>query len=456
MRRFHPVWIVLAAGLLPSCAGDTGNLPPGPLGFRVALTAGDPGGPEARLPFTLAGVSYTLDIEALPAAAFREGWVAIRVQPGDILAVNSPGAIRSNIQLHGGRATGVTVTIAKAYGDTRIWVEDLGFVPGPSVGSACANGIDDDGDGFTDYGSDPGCAYSNDDAESEGSHAVGLSPLLHFANPRIADVQGMTSVPPLDGRSVTIDAGDMVVTRVSVDGLYVTDISETRGYNHMFAFNFNTPAGVRVCDKLTTLSGIVGEFYGYTELTFPSWTRNRDWPRPERPSPAECLVPEPTEITGRMLDDGAAMESLEAGLVQVSGGRITPRFEDCDYNDNDDIDWDTPEEDCAADCDAALDCSELTQYRTYGQFSLSTPGATAAERGKIQVLTREAVPDFDALAHAGETVALMRGTLSQVEFLDVPWILEVRCRDDLVLSGAVKPMHEACVGPVPEDEDYTR
>jgi hypothetical protein len=456
VRRCNPTWIVLAAALLPACTGETGQLPPGPVGFRVALVGGDPGRPDARLPFSLEGATYTLDIEALPAEAFREGWVAIRVQPGDVLAVDAPGAIRSNIQLHGGRATGVQVTVVKVYGDARLWVEDLGFVPGPAAGSACGNGVDDDGDGLTDFGSDPGCAYSNDDAESEGSHAVGLSPLLYYQNPRVADVQGLTSVPPLEGRSINIDAGDIIVTRVSVDGLYVSDVSETRGYNHLFAFNFNTPAGVRVCDKLLTLGGIVGEFYGYTELTYPSWTRDPTWARPERPSPAECPVPEPMEITGRLLDDAAAMESLEAGLIQVSGGRITPRFEDCDFNDNDDIDWDTPEEECADDCDAALDCSELTQYRTYGQFSLSTPGATAAERGKIQVLMREAVPDFDALAHAGETVALIRGTLSQVEFLDVPWILEVRCRDDLVLSGAVKPMHEACVGPVPDDEDYSR
>lgn len=456
MRRCIAYGIALAAAWMPACGGDPGELPPGPLGFRVALTGGDPGRPDARLPFSLEGVTYTLDIESLPVEAFREGWVAIRTQPGDVLSVDAPGAVRGNIQLHGGRASGVRVTVAKLYGDARIWVEDLGFVPGPAAGSACRNGIDDDGDGRTDYGSDPGCAYSNDDTESGGSHAVGLSPALYYANPRIADVQGLTSIPPLEGRSVHIDAGDMVVTRVSVDGLYVTDVSETRGYNHLFAFNFNTPAGVRVCDKLKTLGGIVGEFYGYTELSYPSWTRDLEWPRPERPGPAECLVPEPVEITRALLDDGAAMESLEAGLIQVSGGQITPRFEDCDFNDNGDIEWDTPEETCADDCAAALDCSELTQYRTYGQFSVATPGATAAERGKIQVLTREAIPDFDALAHAGETVALIRGTLSQVEFLDVPWILEVRCRDDLVLSGTPKPMYEACVGPIPPDEDYTR
>lgn len=455
MRGSIRCWVVAAAALLPAC-GEPGQLPAGPLGFRVALTAGDPGRPEARLPFSLEGVTYTLDIEAMPVEAFREGWVAIRSQPGDVLAVEYPGAIRGNVQLHGGRAAGVRVTVAKLYGDARLWVEDLGFVPGPAVGAACRNGLDDDGDGRIDYGADPGCAYANDDTESEGSHAVGLSPVLYYANPRIADVQGLTSIPPLDGRSVQIDAGDMIVTRVSVDGLYVTDISETRGYNHLFAFNFNTPAGVRVCDKLRTLGGIVGEFYGYTELNYPSWTRDPDWPRPERPGPAECPVPAPVEITRALLDNAVAMESLEAGLIQVSGGQITPRFEDCDYNRNGDIEWDTAEETCADECSAALDCSELSQYRSYGQFSVVTPGATAAERGKIQVLTREAVPDFDAPAHAGETVALIRGTLSQVEFLDVPWILEVRCRDDLVLSGSAKPMHEACVGPIPPDEDYTR
>ena len=444
-------------------------MPDGPVSFRVAVTEGDVGSPDVRLPFSLAGTTFVLDIEAVPAAAFRDGWVAVRSQPGDVVAVcpddacsSHPGFVRTNVRLSDGRATGVRVTIAKAYGDARIWVEDLGFVPGTALGSACGNGLDDDDDGRVDYGEDPGCAFSNDDTETGGSHAVGLSPALYYANPRIADVQGMASESPLLGRSVTIDGGEMVVVRVSVDGLYVTDVGETRGYDSLFAYNFNTPQGVRVCDRLIALAGIVGEFYGYTELGFPSWTRDPAWPRPLLPSgPGECPVPEPTELTVAVLDDAAAMESLECGLAQVTGGTITPRFHDCDAranggNGNGAIDFGTVEETCADTCDDELDCTEASQYRRYGQFGIATAGATPAERRKVLVLARDSMPDFDARDHAGETAAVVRGTMKQVEFLNIPWILEVRCRDDLVFTGDVRPMWEACVTPPDDGEGYAR
>jgi hypothetical protein len=455
---FVPVLgLLLGAG----CGGDTGGMPPGPLAFRVAVTEGNVGGPATadRLDFSLTGTTFTLDIEALPAAAFGDGWVAIRSQPGDVISVEAPGAIRSNVPLVGGRVTGVRVTIAKAFGDTRLWAEDLGFVPGPAAGSACNNGIDDDGDGRTDYPDDPGCSFSNDDTETEGSMAVGLSPTLYFANPRIADVQGLTSVPPLVGRSITVDEGDLFVTAVMVDGLVVTDIAETRGYQSILAYNYNTPSGIRVCDKVDSLSGIVGEFLGMTELGFPSWTRNQDWPRPLLPSgPAECPIPDAIELTATMAVDLVAMESLESSLVQVTGATVSSRFENCDYNGNGNIEYTGPEDACTVACNLALDCTELTSFDRYGQFNVtSAPDPVSGEQQKVLVVARGAAPDFDVRANAGATVPLIRGILYQVAFLDQPWIIELRCRDDLVLAGETsKPIYQACVSPPDDEEDYTR
>ncbi|MBI5490011.1 MAG: hypothetical protein HY905_21940 [Deltaproteobacteria bacterium] len=458
-----------AAGIavlaLCACGGGGEGMPEGPRSFRVAVTAGDVGSSTVRLPFSLVGLPYTVRIDAQPAGEFAEGWVAVRAEPGDVLSVTTPDpadSIRSNVRLHGGAAGDVVVTVAKAYGDTRIWVEDAGFVPGPASGSACGNDVDDDGDGRTDYPDDPGCAYSNDQSESGGSHAVGMTGVLYFANPRIADVQGLSSVPSLVGRAVTIDEGDLVVVGVMVDALVVTDVSETRGYNSLLAYNYNTPAGIRVCDKLDALSGIVGEFYGLTELGFPSWIRDPDWPRPELPSgPAECPVPEPTELVATVLDDAIQLESLESSLVQVTGGVVTARFEDCDAvenggNGNGSIDFDTPEEVCADDCSTALDCTELTSFDRYGQFGLATPPEPGTgEQRKVLVVARGAAPDFDVRANAGATLPLVRGILSEVSFLDQR-VVELRCRDDLVVEGSPKPMWEACVSPPEDDEGYTR
>jgi len=53
-------------------------------------------------------------------------------------------------------------------------------------------------------------------------------------------------------------------------------------------------------------------------------------------------------------------------------------------------------------------------------------------------------------------VALVRGLLAQVEFLNVPWIIELRCADDIVLSGTARPIWQACVPPPDDDEGYER
>ena len=55
---------------------------------------------------------------------------------------------------------------------------------------------------------------------------------------------------PYQGETITVDSGDMVVTRVTFDGMYVTDIADDmeRGYNHMYVYNFNPPMSVPLCE----------------------------------------------------------------------------------------------------------------------------------------------------------------------------------------------------------------
>ena len=60
-------------------------------------------------------------------------------------------------------------------------------------------------------------------------------------------------------------------------------------------------------------------------------------------------------------------------------------------------------------------------------------------------------------AAMGDWIPLVQGILQQVSFLDVPWIMELRCRDDLVLAGETAlPMWQACVSPPDDDEGYAR
>ena len=85
----------------------------------------------------------------------------------------------------------------------------------------------------------------------------------------------------------------MIVTRISQSGFYATDLNDTPGrlYLGVYAFNFSAPPGMRVCDRLKTFTGTASEFFGFTQLGYPTWTLE-EWDPQQRP----CLVPEPTVL----------------------------------------------------------------------------------------------------------------------------------------------------------------
>ena len=56
-------------------------------------------------------------------------------------------------------------------------------------------------------------------------------------------------------------AFDTVITRVSSDGFYATDVGEKRGFNSIFAFNFSAPPRMRVCDRMKSYGGTAAGTY---------------------------------------------------------------------------------------------------------------------------------------------------------------------------------------------------
>src|SRR6185295_2180192 len=112
---------------------------------------------------------------------------------------------------------------------------------------------------------------------------------------KISDVRGDGAATPYPFEAIEVNTAapqHVVVTRVASDGFYVTDVlgSEvSRGYNSVFAFNFSTPAGMRVCDHVDYLAGTANDFFGFTELSFPSYKLS--FPIAGTDS---CEVPEPT------------------------------------------------------------------------------------------------------------------------------------------------------------------
>mgnify|MGYP000968219554 CR=1 FL=1 len=431
------------------------------------------------------GLKLAVDIEVLAADGSGrlagDRWLRLSARPGRVSVTPGEGIINTDILLVDGHREGVELSLTGAFGESRIWVEDNGYLPRTQIGtvSACSNGVDDDGDGLFDM-ADPGCIDANDDSETPGSGAAGVSTPIWIRNPRLAEVQGYSTATPYDGETVTVDQGALVITRVTSDGMFVTDVSDTSGlgYNHLFVFNFNTPTSVpvceadegeslscageqpvvlRPCDRLVKVSGILSEFYKFTEMNFPSWELHLWDPSKD----GACAIPEPYAVTADVLKGKGpiAMEGLEAALVRVTNVKVADPakdFVDCDLNDDGAVDFrDYDTNECSAECqcrekcDANPLCLELTQYAEYGQWPVNVGGV------KLWVSTRDSVPSFQPFdASVPRTMPAITGTLRNLSFLKpTPWILEPRCMDDLTTGGTPMPPTEACVRPRTGEED---
>jgi hypothetical protein len=452
----------VAALVVVSC-----NLSPppgreGPTSFRVVVTGESLGSASDPLPFSESG-GIEFDLAVAPVGGSFDGWVTVSAEPGLVTGVSGTqtSGNHARLALAEGEEATLGVTLVLAYGSTRLWVTDAGYAP--STGTpACADGEDNDGDGLVDAMQDPGCVDESDGSEEGGSYIVGVSNELVYANPRIADVQGNGAASPLEGRAVTIDRGRLVVTRISTEGFYVTDVDGPSGRsNSLYVYNYSTPWGLRECDVVTNLAGIVGEFYGYTELQFPSWDVVDPAGRVPHPgSSAECPIPDPVILDAALADDWWEMEDYEAGLARIVDGRIGDTFMDCDLDGNGIVDFDGREGDCKDNCDNHPECTEITQYFRYGQYSVVLDGCRGSACTAVSVVTRDVLPNFWADHHADMTIPFITGTVRHLSFGRPPWILEARCADDLVCgdpycgSGELLPMYEACVPPYARGQHY--
>jgi len=428
----------------------------------VRLSGGPTGAPDAPLDASSAQ-SYVLDVEVRSADGHTlgdfDGFLRVSARPGRVTLGPSEQVIGADIRVQNGRATGIPIQVQNAFGRTEVWVEDLGFAPPPAGRtSACSDQVDNDADGRTDYPYDPGCLDAMDDSEMEGTDASGLSAPLWFTNPTVATVQGRgaadPTVSPYAGEVVTFDSGFLVVTRVTRDGMTVSDVSDPGPFNHLYVYNHNTPAGVRVCDRLTSLSGIVGEYYKFTELNFPSWALD-----PWRPEKGPCPVPDPHLLTASDLISKTTMEGFESALVRVENVLVADQTQNCDLNADGRVnyrDYDTNACDAECECREACEknplCTEWSQYQAYHQWVVAVGGASGQ---RLLVVSLDADPEFDPFAPAHpKQIRSLTGTLRNMSFLKPPWILEPRCPDDIVIEGEPKPIRESCIFPRtgPEEE----
>ncbi len=501
MKLYSYVTAAAAVGVL-ACGSDvprylvTSQL-------RVTITAGDVGTEDQ--PLLVSGQRerpLTITVRAFNENGVEDtsfdGWARVSIKPGSLADIWSASSeIRGrNVHLVKGVAEGVRVAFEGAFGNSRIWVEDIGYVPVDPTRSpppACANGLDDDGNGFVDYPTDPGCAFANDDTESSGSRGSGVSAALRYALPRVADVRGVESggaATAYPKRQVFVDTGwrpraasfvhNVVVTRIAGDGFYVTDIDDPRGYGSIYAFTFSSPPGLRVCDRLYTLTGTAVDFYGFTELGFPTFSAEYWIPKTHddgspNPKGRECLIPEPYSFTpedlaataapvrfknqsGLVRLETTATQALRVGKYLGSGKPAAPGYlpsadaTNCDINGDGTIDYYTePEKTCSAACDADVDCTEYLNFRLRRTFQLVlVPGGDEARKTGIQGDSSTA-GYFDPLPAKGSPLRSFSGTLRYFSG-GSQFTVETRCDDDLIVDLTRAPISSsvACVRPRPD------
>lgn len=455
----------------------------------VHITGGDRGAPEKLLPITFEKpTKTTIHIEAQDSSGQLDGnfngYVRVGTKPGTVLDVAGPGSSGRNVKLTNGVADDIVVSVLAAYGPTRIVVEDLGYVPadpGADQPPQCSDGKDNDKNGYVDFPLDPGCAFPNDDLEGPATYAAGASELLYFALPRIADVRGVDSggtATVFPREQVQIDANPtLVVTRVASDGFYVTDVDDPRGFSSVFAFTFSSPTKMRACDKIRSISGTAVDFYGFTELNFPTWTLQEYNPRSPDSDVNTCPIPEPTLLSYDEVSGGAKAGSLfkyESAMVRVAtegamtvhvGAKLggghpeqpamapTADATNCDMNGDGKVDFGKdPEKTCAANCTADAECSEFSNFMAQKSFNLvvftSSPSSSAPVKAVKMQVSAATAANFDPVALRGTPVRSFAGTLRYFSG-GSQFTIEARCDDDIVVDLTRKPLphDQACVRP---------
>jgi hypothetical protein len=478
----------LVLWLAPGCSSSP--LPSEVGGFAVSFAPGTKvGSPSAPLAFTTDDLTFTLNIQALKNTSSGEidptwdGYVLIAARPVGTVA-HSPLAAR----VTGGAANEVKVVLRNGFGTVRLIVTDVGYVPAADPSQAiCNNELDDDGDGFVDKTHDQqtgdlGCTAGDDDTEEGGTNATGSSPPIYFATPTIADVQrpilGKTGdQSPLNGVRVSIQSGFMLVTRLSTDGMYLTDFDGVTwsgskflldhpldlSYHSVFAYNFSTPINIEEGDCLVQLDGTVSEFFGYTELGMPTWKKG-DYTycsalaRTTGVKTAQCPVDDvgsnataasscldsldalattPVDLTTLTVPAGSSTRSIwdqnymeterfEAALVELKNVTMFSEMRTCDTNGNGIIDYSiTAEKNCANDCGDSVSCVVAESYATYKQWTVHFKDGLGSDV-EVNVVTTGGIPGFDPTKAKGKTLKSIVGTLRHLTFGKPPWILEPR------------------------------
>ncbi len=437
---------------------------------------------------------WTLDVEARgrDGEPFDfSGMVHVAASPGFV----SDNTARTSVQA--GVAKSSRACINRTTGKTNIWVEDDGYLPRPVTKpyGECNDGLDNDGNGRIDL-ADPGCLDVLDDLEAGVTAATGISQTLYFDTPTVRQVQRAESIArsPMVSQQVLINHGGLLVTNVTSNGFYLTDMSDATDPKHsdfpfasLFVFTFSAPEDVKLGYLVCWVSGGVQDHVGMTQLTFPTYITHN--PVSKFAPRADCdrdltaylgLTVEPagagTDVTPRLVAEDRAdktaytanvyqnsklLESFESGLIKVTDLEVSTRFISCDRNQNGSIEK-GDEDECRNACRLDNLCTDLDGFFEYRQWSafaqkkkkmgLSVSQATGFVPLSIEYLgqndrnglcdVRKTALGFLEYTCAPRTVASATGSLRHIYLCgngneatcDLQlWILDPRFDTDLVL-----------------------
>ena len=365
-----------------SCERELDSNLEGPMSFRVNIMQGDRGERENPRVFSADPVTYRLNIYAMTEASNVDSgftrYVHLNAGPtGRICAEQDTSRLKKvglgwYVQVVNGVAENVPVRVEGLHGRSHIWIEDTG----------------------TD--------------EQPGSYSTGLSEPIWSANPTIRNLQETDhpSTNALFGDFVEIDAEarSLVVTGITNDGFYVTDESEVADiYNALYVYSFSRPGDLEEGDVLGQLSGISDEFYGFTELSFPSW----------HVVGHGAQLPPAVVVTAEMVEDDDLMERYESRFAVVENVFVCPLDED---------------------------------YEVYGQWKgligyddMPMPGteefmaACAKKDGVITVVSSVSAPDFDPSEYAGTPIDAIYGNLRF--HVSARWMIYPRDEEDILVNA---------------------
>lgn len=274
--------------------------------FRVQFAPGTKvGSPDKPLPVPRNFLKLSLIVEPLDKSGNYDS-----SYKGKVCFFSDKGLLKSSffpIEIAG--KTEVTVQIRLAFGKTGVWVSEVS-------GDRCPNSLDPDDTVLTSVG------------------RVGAAPPLYFDLLSIRDVQMNDQKPyssPLYKKYAVIGKGKMVVTGVTSNGFYLTDLSAYRdglGFDSIFIFTFSAPTiafgegpvprTLQIGEVVERVEGGVDEFSGHTQLTFPTFVpkwKGKRGGEIERVSENE--LPKPRAIGAELTWNRREMEPFESALVEV-------------------------------------------------------------------------------------------------------------------------------------------